>query len=398
MKLSALVSRFSAPRRSLFVVCLMSLTACHPGPGLALPAATIERADFGTLPDGTAVEVYTLTNANGVEARITTYGGIILSIQAPDRDGALEDVTLGYDTVDGYLEASPYFGAIVGRYANRIARGRFTLDGKEYALATNNPPNTLHSGDVGFDKRVWDAEPFQRDTEVGVALRYTSPDGEEGFPGTLDATVTYTLSDDDALTVDYRATTDAATPVAFTQHTYFNLTGTAAGSGPVETILGHRLTLAADAFTPVDDVLIPTGEIRSVAATALDFRQPHAVGERIDADQEQIRIASGYDHNWVLNGTDGELRFAARLADPTSGRSVEVFTTEPGIQVYTGNFLDGSITGKGGAVYTRRTGIALETQHFPDSPNQPGFPTTILRPGETYRSQTVFRFGADAER
>ena len=358
------------------------------------PVSTSERitvAPFGTTPDGKQATVYTLTNASGMEVRVTDYGGVILSISVPDREGTVEDVTLGFDELEPYTTGeSPYFGALIGRYGNRIADGRFSLDGQTYTLATNNGPNSLHGGERGFDKRLWNAEPFETDSTAGLVLTRTSPDGEEGYPGALDVTVTYTLTDGDALVFDYEATTDEATPVNLTQHTYFNL------AGPGGDILGHELTLNAGAFTPVDSTLIPTGELRAVEGTPFDFRQPHPIGERIGSDDEQIRYGGGYDHNWVLDreGTDG-LAEAARLYDPESGRVMEILTTEPGIQFYSGNFLDGSLTGKGGAVYDYRTGLALETQHFPDSPNQPDFPSTILRPGETYRSQTVYRFSVE---
>ena len=369
-----------------------------PSPDASGNATEVPREAFGTLPDGTAVHVYTLTNANGVTVRVSDYGGLVLSILAPDRDGTLADITLGYDRLDGYLADNAYFGALVGRYANRIAEGRFTLDGETHQLATNGGPNHLHGGTKGWDKVVWQAQPFVREGASGVTLRHTSPDGDEGYPGRVEAVVTYTLTDEDALELDHRATTTEATPLSLTHHSYFNLTGTAASPGPAATILDHRLTINADAFTPVGPTLIPTGEIRPVAGTPFDFREPHAVGDRIERDNEQLEIASGYDHNFVLNpqreAMDGVLRFAARLADPASGRVVEVRTTEPGLQVYSGNFLGGTV-GKGGARYVRRSGIAMETQHFPDSPNQPAFPSATLRPGETYRSRTVYTFRTD---
>jgi aldose 1-epimerase len=335
-----------------------------------------------------AVDLYTLTNAAGMEVRAITYGGIILSLRVPDRNGALGDVVLGYDTLDGYLKASPYFGAIIGRYGNRIARGTFTLDGRKHSLATNDGPNALHGGVKGFDKVVWQAESFENEKGVGVVFSYTSPDGEEGYPGTLRATVTYTLTDRNELSFDYHAVADKATPVNLTQHTYFNLAGAGAGD-----VLAHELTLNASRFTPVDRTLIPTGEVRSVEGTPFDFRTPTAIGARIDADDEQIRFGGGYDHNYVLDREGGQgLVLAARVREPGSGRVMDVSTTEPGLQFYSGNFLDGSITGKGGHVYRRRAGFCLETQHYPDSPNQPGFPSSILRPGQEYRSRTVYAF------
>jgi aldose 1-epimerase len=354
------------------------------------------RTIFGSLdrgsPTGVAVELFTLRNQHGIEVQLTEYGGIITSIKTPDRAGQLADIVLGYDDLAGYLRDSPYFGAIVGRYANRIARGRFTLDGATYTLAVNNGPNALHGGLRGFDKVVWSAESFQNKEGQAVALSYNSPDGEEGYPGTLHARVTYTLTSDDRLIVDYYATTDKATPVNLSQHTYWNLAGNA-----TRDILGHVLTIDADAITPVDSTLIPTGEIAPVAGTPFDFRAPTAIGARVDQRQNtQIRYGNGYDHNFVLNrgsaGADA-LVHAARVVDPTTGRTLDVYTTEPGLQFYSGNFLDGSITGKGGSVYRFRYGLALETQHYPDSPNHPNFPSTILRPGHEYRSRTVFQFG-----
>lgn len=340
---------------------------------------------FGTLPTGEAVERYTLRNRNGIEVRVMTYGGIITSLKTPDRNGTPGDIVLGYDSLAGYLRSSPYFGAIVGRYGNRIAKGRFTLDGTEYRLAVNNGPNHLHGGIRGFDKVVWAAESFRNDSASGVILRHTSPDGDEGYPGTLKAAVTYTLTDRNELAIDYEATTDKPTQVNLTQHSYFNL----AGRGD---ILGHQLTLPADRYVPVDPTLIPTGVLAPVQGTAFDFRTPHAVGARIGADDEQLRRGGGYDHTFVVNRTGPGPALAATLTDPVSGRTLEIRTTEPGVQFYSGNFLDGSITGKGGTVYRYRTGLALEAHHFPDSPNQPQFPSTILRPGETYRSRTVWTF------
>jgi aldose 1-epimerase len=359
----------------------------------------VTRAPFGQLPDGRAAELYTLTNARGVEVRITTYGATITVLRTPDRTGRLDDIVLGYDDLAGYQSAgNPYFGTVVGRYGNRIANGRFTLDGTTYELARNNGPNALHGGLRGFDKRLWTATSFERADGVGVTMRYTSPAGEEGYPGTLVTQVTYTLTPDNRLVVDYEATTDRATPVNLTQHTYWNLAGTstATGAGPLPTILDHRLTLGASNFTPVDSTLITTGQIAPVQGTPFDFRTPTAIGARIGQPDQQLKYGGGYDHNWVLdrNGRTGLVR-AARLAEPTTGRVVEVSTAEPGIQFYSGNFLDGSIRGKGGRVYPYRSGLALETQHYPDSPNKPQFPSTILRPGETYRTQTVFAFSVE---
>jgi aldose 1-epimerase len=342
---------------------------------------------FGTMPDGTRVDVFTLKNGHGVEVRIITYGAAIASIKVPDRAGRFDDIVTGFDNLAGYLERSRFFGAIAGRYANRIANARFTLDGKTYELAANNGKNHLHGGRRGFDKVVWKGTPFERDGNSGVTLSYVSPDGDEGYPGTLTATVTYTLTASDDLTLDYEATTDKATPVNLTNHSYFNLAGDGRGD-----ILQHRLTIAADRYTPVDDTLIPTGELAPVSGTPFDFRQPTAIGARIDADAEQIRRGKGYDHNFVLNGSG--LRKAARLLDPSSGRTLDVATTEPGMQFYSGNNLDGAV-GKNGHTYARRTSLCLETQHFPDSPNHATFPSTILRPGERFRSKTVFTFGVE---
>ncbi len=371
----------------LFVGCAV---APQPGAPTLTPAA--ELTPFGTLASGQSAQLLTLKNAHGIEVQLTNYGGIITSLKTPDRAGRLSDIVLGYDNLAAYVANSPYFGAIVGRYANRIARGHFTLDGTTYTLAVNNGPNSLHGGLRGFDKVVWKARPFQNQEGQGVALDYTSPDGEEGYPGTLHATVTYTLTADNRLIVDYHATTDKATPINLSQHSYWNLAGNASRD-----ILGHVLTINADATTPVDSTLIPTGEIAPVDGTPFDFRTPTAIGARIDQRQNtQIRYGNGYDHNWVLNrggAAPDALVFAARVVEPTSGRTMEISTTEPGLQFYSGNFLDGTITGKGGAVYRFRYGLALETQHYPDSPNHPNFPSTILRPGQEYRSRTVFKFG-----
>lgn len=351
----------------------------------------MSQAPFGVTPDGQQVSIFTLTNDNGVEARVINLGGIIVSLKVPDRNGEFDDVALGFDSLEGYVDEHPYFGAIIGRYGNRIANGQFTIDGETYQLPVNNGPNSLHGGLRGFDKVVWDAEPFENERGQGLILSYTSADGEEGYPGNLQVRVTYTLTNDDELVFDYHAVTDQATPVNLTQHSYFNLAGN--GSGDV---LDHEVTLNASRMTAVDSTLIPTGELRPVEGTPFDFRQPTPIGERIEADDEQLRIAGGYDHNFVIDRSEEDsLVLAARVTEPTSGRVMEVLTTEPGVQFYTGNFLDGSLTGKDGALYETRTGFCLETQHFPDSPNQPSFPNTILRPGEEYRSTTVFRFGVE---
>ncbi len=347
---------------------------------------SVSTAPFGQTPTGEAVDLYTLTNANGLEVKAITFGGIITSLRVPDRNGAPADVALGFNELEPYLRNPPYFGAIIGRYGNRIARGRFTLDGRTYTLAPNDGPNHLHGGITGFDKVVWNAEPFERADAVGIAFTHTSPDGNEGYPGTLTTKVTYTLNDANELAFEYEATTDKATPVNLTQHTYFNLRGEGNGD-----ILNHRLTIHASRMTPVDRTLIPTG-IAPVDGTPFDFRMPATIGARIDADDPQIRAGSGYDHNFVLDREADGLTLAARVEEPESGRVVEISTTEPGMQFYSGNHLNGSLTGKSGQPYGRRSGFALETQHYPDSPNRPEFPSTILQPGQTYRSKTVLSF------
>jgi aldose 1-epimerase len=344
--------------------------------------------EIGTLADGTAVHRWTLANDRGMTVAVLTYGGIIQTLEVPDRDGVPANVVLGLATLDDYVAGNrPYLGALIGRYANRIAAGAFTLDGRTWRLPVNNPPNSLHGGTEGFDKRVWHAT----GTGDGVELAYTSPDGEMGYPGTLEVRARYTLTADNQLRIDYQATTDAPTVVNLTNHSYLNLAGEAAG-----TIEGHRLQLNAGRYTPTDATNIPTGELAPVAGTPFDFTTAQAVGERIDDDDEQLRFGLGYDHNYVLDrpaGSEGTLVLAARVEDPGSGRVLEVETTEPGIQLYSGNQLDGSLTGTGGVAYGPRSGLCLETQHFPDSPNQPGFPSTVLRPGEVHRSATVYRFG-----
>ncbi len=348
--------------------------------------AAVSSAPFGETPAGEKVRIFTLSNTNGFEARITTYGGIIVSLKAPDKNGNLGDVVHGFDSLDGYLGEHPYFGALIGRYGNRIARGRFTLDGRTYTLATNNNANHLHGGLRGFDKVVWAAKPFEDAAGPGVELTYISPDGDQGYPGELAATVTYTLTDGNQLRIDYHATTNKPTVLNLTNHTYFNL----AGGG---TILDHELTIEADHYTPIDSTLIPTGKLEGVGGTPFDFRQPAKIGARIEDKGEQIANGLGYDHNFALRrSTAAELELAARVHDPSSGRVLEVLTTEPGVQFYSGNFLDGTVAGKSGVKYPRRSALCLETQHFPDSPNQENFPSTVLRPGQTYQSTTIFRF------
>jgi len=370
----------------------MALMLCACGGGGDGPSANVDRSDFGVTPDGDSVDLFTLANPNGVTMEVTNYGGIITSLRVPDRDGNLEDVVLGFDslasyTSEAYRSANPYFGALIGRYGNRIADAEFALNGETYTLDTNDGPNHLHGGEEGFDQVVWEAEPFRRGDSVGVVLSHTSLDGHGGYPGRLDVEVTYTLTPDDAVAVDYHATTTVATPVNLTQHSYFNLDGDGDGS-----IRDHELTIPADRFTPVDSTLIPTGELRPVEGTPFDFTDPTPVGARIDADNQQLEYGGGYDHNFVLAEQPSDtLRLAARVYEPDTGRLMTVRTTEPGVQFYSGNFLDGSFTGKG-EVYDRREGLALETQHFPDSPNQPDFPSTILRPDEEYRTRTVYRF------
>lgn len=349
----------------------------------------IEKVLFGTLADGATVDVLTLTNKNKMTLKVSTYGGTIVSLCAPDRHGALEDVVLGYDNLNDIVtKPNPYFGAIIGRYANRIAKGRFCLDGVEYSLAQNDGVNHLHGGKRGFDKVVWSAQERVGDAQGSVELSYISTDGEEGYPGTLRVTVLYTLSDDNVVTLAYLAETDQKTVVNFTNHAYFNLAGAASGTN----ILDHDLMLCAEYFTPGDAGLIPTGEFRRVTGTPLDFTEPMRIGARIQARDDQLHAAGGYDHNWVVKQQGESLAFAARLSEPTSGRVLDVHTTEPGIQFYSGNFLDGSITGKGGTVYHKHAGLCLETQHYPNSPNRPEFPSTVLEPGKHYTQTTTYAF------
>ncbi len=357
------------------------------GPMPAAPGARPNGAPFGTTPEGENVEAFTLRNAAGMEVRFISYGGIILSRTAPDREGRFADITLGYDTLEPYLQNSGYLGAIIGRYCNRIGGARFELDGIEYTLPANDPPNHLHGGPHGFHKVVWSVEPFERGGEQGAVLTHVSPDGDQGYPGRVLARVTYTLTAANELVFDFHATTDRATPVCLTQHAYYNLAGHDAGP-----ILDHELELSASAFTPVDPGCIPTGEIRAIAGTPLDFTRSTRIGERIETPDEQLANAHGYDHNFVLDGWGRGLARAARLHEPASGRVIEVSTTEPGIQFYSGTWLAGGPPAKHGQPYARRSGLALETQHFPDSPNKPQFPGVILRPGQEYRSRTVYRY------
>ena len=352
----------------------------------------MRRAPFGVTPEGTPVELFTLGNTKGIQLSVISYGGAIVSLRAPDRDGNLDDVVLGFDSLDDYIRHSHYFGAIVGRYANRIGKGRFELGGNRYQLPINDEPHHLHGGTRGFDRAVWACEPFRDDRREGLALRHTSPDGDQGYPGSLNVEVRYLLSDGNELEVNYHATTDKPTQVNLTQHSYFNL----AGAGKTD-ILGHQLTIEADAFTPVDCTLIPTGKIVPVADTPFDFRTPVAIGARIGDPDPQLEYTRGYDHNFVLRRDEPGLRHAASVIEPTTGRSLDVFTTEPGLQLYSGNQLDGAVAGKGGRGYRRHSGFCLETQHYPDSPNRPEFPSTILNPGVEYISHTVFAFGTVSE-
>jgi aldose 1-epimerase len=358
-----------------------AIAAANSTPGTNI--MSLDEKVFGRMPEGTSVKLYTLKNGNGMVVKITEYGALITELHSPDGNGKAGNVVLGFDNLDRYLKGHPFFGAIAGRVANRIADGRFTLEGKEYTLAKNNGPNHLHGGLKGFDKKVWKSKPIPATAhEVAVEFSCFSPDGEEGYPGNLTLSVVYTLTDKNELRIEYKATTDKATPVNFTNHSYFNL----AGSGD---ILGHELWLAADNYTPTDEGLIPTGEIRSVKGTPLDFTQPITIGMRFN---ETGLKPAGYDHNFVLNGGDKSLALAARVSEPKTGRVMEVLTTEPGVQLYTANHMDGTITGVGGVSYPRHGGFCLETQHFPDSINKPNFPSVVLRPGATFKSTTVYRF------
>jgi aldose 1-epimerase len=349
----------------------------------------IKKDSFGKTSDGETVDIYTLTNRNGMEAKITNYGGIVVSLTAPDRDRKFADVVLGFNDLDTYLKGHPYFGTVIGRFGNRIAKGRFTLNGVEYKLAVNNGENHLHGGIKGFDKVVWKAVPTRTKLGQSLILSYLSKDGEEGYPGVLLVHVHYTLTNNNELRIDYTAATNKDTVTNLTHHSYFNLAGEGNGD-----ILNHLLTLKANRFTPTDAGSIPTGELRNVSGTPFSFLKSTAIGERINGTDQQLQFGSGYDHNWIVNGRAGLLRQAASVYEPTTGRVMDVWTTEPGIQFYTGNFLDGTLTGKSGKPYPRRSGFCLETQHYPDSPNKPAFPTTTLKKGATYRSTTIYRFSA----
>ena len=379
------------------IFILLFVVACKPekpvqenptennSPGMA----TITKATFGKLPSGQEVNLYTVTNKNGVEMKIMNYGGIITSLKTPDKNGVLEDIVLGYDSLADYVKDSPYFGAIVGRYANRIGKGKFTLDGKNYSLALNNGVNTLHGGLFGFDKVLWNVEEVMLPEGPALKLTYLSKDMEEGFPGNLQVEVIYTLTDKNELQFAFKATTDKTTVINLTQHTYFNLSGNVKKS-----ILDHVLTINSDSIVPIDKGLIPTGNLRPVAGTPFDFSKAEVIGKRINDVDEQIEYGEGYDHCYVLKPSADSIHYAATLTEPTSGRKVEVFTTEPGIQFYSGNFLKG-YAGKGGVIYSKRFGLCLETEHFPDSPNQPQFPSVVLKPGEVYSTTTLYKFSAE---
>ncbi len=348
---------------------------------------SVTEAAWGTTKAGQKVTIYTLRNDKGLEVRIANYGGIIVSLKVPDKKGVFADVVLGFDNFADYESKSPFFGCITGRYANRIAGGKFNLDGQTYSLAVNNGPNHLHGGKIGFDKKVWQASPIQNEKGVGLTLQYTSPDGEEGYPGTLKCEATYLLTNDSALEITYSATTDKPTVLNLTNHSYFNLAGEGNGS-----ILNHDLTLHADQYTPTDDTLIPNGTLAPVKGTPLDFTTPHPIGERIGADFNPLIQGVGYDHNYVISGPD-RLKKAAHVKDTVSGRVLEVFTTQPGVQLYTGNHL--KVTGKQGHEYKSRDGFCLETQHYPDSPNHTTFPTPVLRPGEIYQHTCIYKFSVE---
>lgn len=347
----------------------------------------IVKSGFGNSKDGTLIEQYTLRNGNGVEMKVITYGGRITSLKVPNKNGEIENVVLGFDNIEDYQKDNPFFGALIGRYGNRISKGKFTLDGNQYTLATNDGLNHLHGGVNGYDKVIWTAEPIEEEENQSLKLTYLSKDGEEGYPGNLKITVTYSLTKDNAVVVDYKASTDKKTVVNLTQHAYFNLTGDFSND-----ILGHEIVINADTYLPVDTMLIPTGEIRAVEGTPFDFTSAKKIGQDIYTNNEQLKFGKGFDHCWVLNGEKGDMRFVASAYDETSGRLMEVYTEEPAIQFYTGNFLDGSLPMPNGGTYAHRTGFCLETQHYPDSPNQKSFPSVVLNPGEKYETKTIFRF------
>ena len=358
--------------------------------GAATKFGSTTKSSFGKTPGGEQILLYTLTNKSGLEAAISTYGGAVVSLKVPDRNGKLGDIVLGYDSVDGYIGDKSYFGAIIGRYGNRIGHAQFSLDGKAYTLAKNNGANSLHGGVKGFNKVLWSTKKIPAKDGQALELTYLSKDGEEGFPGNLQVRVIYTLTDSNELKIEYFATTDRKTVLNLTNHSYFNLAGPGAGN-----ILGHLLTIEADKFTPVDAGLIPTGELRDVLGTPFDFRKSLAIGALIDSNDEQIKLGGGYDHNFALRRKAGDaISLAARVVEPLTGRVMEVWTTEPGVQFYTGNFLDGTAHGKGGISYAKRSAFCLETQHFPDSPNQSNFPSVVLSPGGRYQTTTIYKFTA----
>ena len=376
--------------RGIVAVLLFWMVASFTSETTAESKASMKKQPFGKTQDGQAVDLYTLANRSGMEVSITNFGGIVVTLKVPDRHGKINDVVLGYDNLAGYATNPAYFGALIGRYGNRIAHGQFTLDGATYRLFKNDGDNTLHGGEVGFNKRLWTGKDVSGTEGPALELSYLSKDGEEGFPGNLNVRVTYTLTDTNELRIDYFATTDKPTVVNLTNHSYFNLAGQGNGD-----ILGHEVTLHADRFTPVGQTLIPTGELRAVKGTPFDFTKLTAIGARINQDDQQLKFGRGYDHNWVLNsGGKGGPSLAAEAYDPKTGRVLDVLTTEPGVQFYTGNFLDGTIHGKDGKVYNLRDGFCLETQHFPDSPNHPSFPSTVLRPGQEYKTSTMFKFSS----
>ncbi|MFI9765945.1 aldose epimerase family protein [Streptomyces sp. NPDC052415] len=365
------------------------VTAAMSGTAHATGGHKPVKSLFGKLADGTKIHRWSLENG-GTRMKVLSYGGIVQSLEIPDRRGRRTNVSLGFDTIEEYVASSPYFGALIGRYGNRIGKGRFTLDGKDYQLSVNDGENSLHGGSKGFDKVVWDVEPFTKGSDVGLYLHYTSADGEMGYPGTLRTKVTYTLTRSGDWRIDYEATTDKATVVNLTSHVYWNLAGESSG-----TIYDHELSIAGSRYTPVDSGLIPTGELAKVAGTPFDFRRTKTVGEDIRVPHQQLLYGKGIDHNWVLDkGITAKPEWVATLRDPSSGRTMKIATTEPGLQFYSGNFLDGTLVGSGGSIYRQGDALCLETQHFPDSPNQPSFPSTTLRPGQTYRTTTVHSFSA----
>lgn len=381
MKIMQLLTLATAGLGAACLVGCASMSKSHP---------PITKADFGKTPDGQTVEIYTLKNAKGAEARILTYGGIVQYLSVPDKSGKFDDVVLGYDNLQGYIDKTPYFGALIGRYGNRIGGAKFTLEGKTYKLATNNGPNSLHGGVVGFDKVVWTARPMETAQGPALILTYLSKDGEEGFPGNLTVTAIYTLTDDNALKVEFTAQTDKPTVVNLTHHSYFNLAGQGRGD-----ILGHVLYINSDKTTPVDAELIPTGEIADVTGTPFDFRKPTPIGARINDPDKVLQYGPGYDHNWIVNNPPGKFGLQAKVVEPGTGRVMEVWSDEPAVQFYAGNFLDGTIIGKGGVAYQKRTGFCLEPQHYPDSPNKPNFPSVVLLPGQTFHNTIVYKFSTE---